>query len=64
MMTSSDSRSFPIELRIRIPKYNPKNEFHKQISNYSKQAHKCYNNDERLKEIIKNIDILYLKILE
>ena len=38
MLTSSDSRSFPIRPRIYIPKYNSENKLHKYIVELSKKS--------------------------
>ena len=63
MMTSSDSRSFPIRPRIRIPKYNPDNIKHKRIAELSKKAHLCYDERSEINTIIDEINTLYLEIL-
>lgn len=63
METSSDTRSFPIRPRIKIPKYKEDNDIHKQISELSKKAHVYYNDDIKIKNIIKELDKLYIKIL-
>ena len=63
MMTSSDSRSFPIRPRVKIPKYDVANIVHKRISELSKEAHKKYNNEDQIKEIVLEIEELYLSIL-
>lgn len=64
VMKSSDSRSFPIRLRIYIPKYNPNDVIHQEISNLSMKAHQKYNSPNDIKEIIEKLDSLYLKILK
>lgn len=59
MMTSSDSRSFPIRPRIKIPKYDDRNLIHKEISSLSKEAHKFYFDKEKLHKIVSRISELY-----
>lgn len=63
MMTSSDSRSFPIRPRIKIPKYNQRNVTHKTLSNLSKKAHKIYDKPDKLIEVLEKIDKLYRSLL-
>ena len=62
ILSSSDSRSFPVRPRIYIPKYNSKNSIHKEISNLSKEAHLEYNNRHKIAQIINRLDELYLTI--
>ena len=62
MMTSSDSRSFPIDPRIFIPKFDSKNETHKRISYLSQKAHKYYKNNEKIKKICDELNELYLSL--
>ena len=64
MMTSSDSRSFPVDPRFFIPKYNEKNKIHKEISELSKLAHNQYKNTDEINIIRNKIDSLYLSIAE
>lgn len=63
MMTSSDSRSFPIRPRICIPKYDKANIQHQRIVKLSKMAHKKYMDTLFVKRVCIEIDSLYLSIL-
>jgi len=63
MMTSSDSRSFPIRPRIRIPKYENTNLLHLSIVKLSKQAHKNYANRALLNSILSELNYLYMAVL-
>ena len=64
MMQSSDSRSFPIRPRIYIPKYDEYNKIHRSIVRLSKQAHEVYNNTEKMKIIVQEMNDLYKYLLE
>lgn len=64
MMQSSDSRSFPIRPRIYIPKYDEYNRIHRSIVRLSKQAHEVYNNTEKMKIIVQEMNDLYKYLLE
>ncbi|SDM07964.1 Eco57I restriction-modification methylase domain-containing protein [Segatella bryantii] len=64
MTLSSDSRSFPIRPRIKIPKYNLGNRLHKKIVKLSKEAHKKYNDQAEINKIVNNLDSLYMQILK
>lgn len=61
---SSDSRSFPIRPRIKIPKYNPRLKSHKRIVALSKRAHKNYDNAAIITQILNELDMLYLELVE
>lgn len=63
MMNSSDSRSFPIRPRVKIPKYDSSNKAHKAISDLSKMAHDKYASEIDVFHVKKQIDDLYLSIL-
>lgn len=63
MMTSSDSRSFPIRPRICIPKYDKTNMMHQRIVKLSKMAHKKYRDTLYVKRICMEIDTIYLDML-
>lgn len=63
MMNSSDSRSFPIRPRVKIPKYDKTNKRHKEISDLSKLAHERYQNQMEISKIKSQIDLLYMQIL-
>lgn len=63
MMTSSDSRSFPVRQRVKIPKYNPDDENHKEIVSFSKTAHTEYKNKEKINKITRELSDIYIKIL-
>ncbi|EAC9603104.1 hypothetical protein KEB92_001472 [Listeria monocytogenes] len=62
MLNSSDSRSFPIRPRFKIPQYDSSNVNHNNLSLISKEAHQS-TSSEIPKGIITTIDKLYLEIL-
>ena len=64
VINSSDSRSFPIRPRIYIPKYDKKNSIHKKISILSQEAHKKYNDEGAITNIVNQLNKLYLKIAQ
>ena len=64
MMNSSDSRSFPIRPRVKIPKYDKTNKIHKRIAFLSKRAHECYSDDREIAKILNELDELYLNLIE
>lgn len=64
MMNSSDSRSFPIRPRVKIPKYDKGNKVHKKIASLSKRAHKYYYDDRKIAIILNELDELYLGLFE
>lgn len=64
MMNSSDSRSFPIRPRVKIPKYDKTNKIHKRITFLSKRAHECYSDDREIAKILNELDELYLNLIE
>lgn len=64
MMNSSDSRSFPIRPRVKIPKYDKVNKVHKRIASLSKKAHKYYDDDRKISIILNELDELYLSLFE
>jgi hypothetical protein len=59
---SSDSRTFKVRPPIFLPKYEPTNILHKEISEYSKLAHDRWSNKQELKNIENKINDNYLKI--
>ena len=59
---SSDSRSFPIRPRVKIPKYNPRDKIHSQIVSLSKDAHENYNVPTVIEKILLKVDKLYLNL--
>lgn len=64
MMNSSDSRSFPIRPRVKIPKYDKDNKVHKRIASLSKNAHKHYSDKGKIVKILNELDELYLSLVE
>lgn len=64
VINSSDSRSFPIRPRIYIPKYDAENPLHKKISLLSQKAHKKYDDEKVIAEIVKSLNGLYLRVAE
>jgi hypothetical protein len=60
---SNDSRSFSIDLQIKIPEYQPQNQLFKSISEYSKISHTQIQSKRSIdSEIAEEIDKLYLEI--
>lgn len=59
---SSDSRSYPVRPRIYILKYNKKDMIHKKISNLSKEAHINFDNEQKIRNIMEELNDLYLII--
>lgn len=62
VLKSSDARSFPIRPRVYIPKYNPCNGIHAEISELSKKAHELYEDHEQLMHIVARLNALYLRM--
>ena len=60
IVQSSDLRSFKIRPPIKIPKFNPNNILHVELSSLSKNAHL---KQLQLDEILSSIQKLYLQIL-
>lgn len=63
MMTSSDSRSFPIRPRIYIPQYDNTDRHHKKIVSLSKHAHIVYNDEDKMRLILSQLEKEYEIIL-
>ncbi len=63
MMSSSDTRSFPIRPRIKIPKYDPKNSIHVKLTNLCKEAHNVYDNLQKVQDLTKEMENCYMLIL-
>lgn len=63
MLNSSDSRSFPIRPRFKIPQYDALNNIHIELSTLSKKAHQT-SDSLVIQDIITTIDKLYIDILE
>lgn len=63
MMKSSDSRSFPIRPRVKIPKFDNTNKMHIKIVELSKKAHANYDNEEEIKQIKLILSDIYLQII-
>ncbi|MEM3701019.1 MAG: hypothetical protein QXL57_09200, partial [Candidatus Bathyarchaeia archaeon] len=65
-MLSSKSKSglsSSIVSKIRLDKFNPKNNIHKKLANLSKKAHQlAEKNDSTLREVEKEIDTLVEKL--
>lgn len=59
---SSDSRSYPVRPCIYIPKYNKENMIHEKISNLSKEAHINFDNEQKIRKIMEELNDLYLII--
>lgn len=64
MMSSSDSRSFPIRPRIKIPKYDAENKIHVELSKFCKEAHEFFDDIEKVKLLCKKMEEGYRMILE
>jgi len=61
---SSDSRSFSIDLPIKVPEYNENDNNFKQISELAKEIENLTKANKDIKSHIKEIENLYLKICE
>ncbi|MEO8065497.1 MAG: N-6 DNA methylase [Candidatus Doudnabacteria bacterium] len=59
---SSDSRSFKIRPPVFIPRYSKSNQRHKQLSDFSKLAHKNYSDEKTIINIDKMVNQTYLEI--
>lgn len=64
MSKSTDSRSFPIRPRIYIPKFNPCNPIHIEISDLSKEAHEKYDSISDMDRIKTRLNHLYLSLAQ
>ena len=62
MKKSSDSRSYPIRPRVWLPLYDANNPLHLKISQLSQQAHKDYQDENKLAAIVRELDALYLEL--
>ncbi|MFR7400025.1 MAG: hypothetical protein ACLUTY_06775 [Waltera sp.] len=63
MMQSSDSRSFPIRPRIKIPKFDKTNKKHMRIAEMSKKAHRLFEDQIAVDKIKNQLSEYYLQIL-
>jgi len=59
IIQSSDSRSFKVRPPIKIPKFDPKNEKHRKLSELSREAHA----GSSLDLIRTEIEKIYLEIV-
>lgn len=59
---SNDSRSFSIDLSIKLPEYDELNKDLKQISELSKKADKNAKKDKDFTQILDEIEKLYIKV--
>lgn len=62
VISSSDSRSYPIRPRIYIPKYDYTNDLHRQVVELSKAAHQHYEDQIKISRYTNKLDEVYLKI--
>ena len=62
IINSSDSRSFKVRPQIYIPQFEHNNIIHKTLSDLSIEAHDCYNDTTKMKQIIKKIDDLVINL--
>lgn len=62
MLQSSDSRSFKIRPSVQIPEYDPSNLKHLALRDLSIEAHKCYDDMEKMSEIDEKLDKAYLSL--
>lgn len=62
ILSSSDSRSFPIRPRIYIPKFDEHNSIHIEISMLSKEAHDKFNSKSDVERIMLRLNQLYLNL--
>ena len=59
---SNDSRSFSIDLQIKIPEYKSNNELFVKLSELSKKIHLQINNQKSLDDLLYEIEDLYIEI--
>ena len=59
---SADTRSFSIDLPIKLPEYNPKDKNFYNLSKLSKEAHNLAKTNKDLNKIVERIEKLYLTI--
>ena len=62
ILNSSDSRSFKINPPIYIPEFDINNEIHKELSDLSIKAHKCYAQKNEIDKIDKRLNELVTKL--
>jgi hypothetical protein len=61
---SNDSRSFSIDLQIKIPEYKPTNKLYIKLSNLSKDMHLRNNKKESIDNSLNEIERLYIEICQ
>lgn len=61
LLSSFSGRSISIDLNIKLPLYNQRNASHTKICELSKEAHD-QNDDQRINEIIYEIEQIYLEM--
>ncbi|MDR0306541.1 MAG: hypothetical protein LBI42_06860 [Chitinispirillales bacterium] len=59
---SNDSRSFSIDLQIKIPEYKSDNELFVKLSELSKKAHSHIENINLINNLLSKIESLYIEI--
>jgi hypothetical protein len=66
IINSSDSRTFPIRPRFKIPEFDAKNKNHSELSTLSKKAHALSDDeyDKKVLDILDEIDEVYLRLLK
>ncbi|HEM5075425.1 TPA: hypothetical protein U1239_001920 [Streptococcus suis] len=64
ILSTSDKRTFKIRIPVNIPIFDSKSATHKKLSVLSKQAHKLYDDTEKVEDIRDKIDSLYISLLE
>lgn len=64
MMSSSDSRSFPIRPRIKIPKFNPSDNIHIELVQLCKRAHEVFDDPKEVQILKEKMEECYMIILK
>lgn len=59
---SNDSRSFSIDLQIKMPEYDLNNELHVKLSEFSKNAHLRFDNENMVDFLQSEMENLYIEI--
>lgn len=61
---SNDSRSFSIDLQVKIPEYEPANKLYIELSKLSKNMHLRNNKKKSMDDSLNEIERLYIEICE
>lgn len=60
--SSSDDRSFKVRPPVFIPKYDKKNKIHKELSELSVKAHKCFEDKKEIDKIDRRLNELVIQL--